>query len=451
MKLHKNRRAMIRLVSFFCTALLVLGGFTYIGYSTANRYRTRLENSFRRSLEELSTYLSNIEAALTKSLYSNSLPEQSLLSARLLRDAGCAKEALSQLPLDQAPLDKIYRFLSQTGEFAVSLSGRLSAGEALRKEDYDSLASLHSYARTLSASLQDCTAGLLSGENGDWYFIQRLSQESEILPAVTDGFREMEAGFEDYPTLIYDGPFSDHILQQTPRMTEGKSDYGVTAAAAAAKSFLSLGNVSPGELTSLGKSEGNLAVYSFALGSMTMDVTCAGPYVARVIDSRSVEKSAISVESARKNARIFLSMQGYSDFQESYYSVADHICTVNFAAQQNGVICYPDLIKVSVAMDNGSIVLFDACGYLMNHMKRDLPEARLSAEEARKKLSPALIPAAEPKLAVVPTTGENEALCYEFRCTGTNGETVLVYLDTQTGLERQLLILLQSDGGILTI
>ena len=43
--------------------------------------------------------------------------------------------------------------------------------------------------------------------------------------------------------------------------------------------------------------------------------------------------------------------------KESYYSVADHICTVNFAAQQNGVTCYPDLIKVSVAMDNGSIVL----------------------------------------------------------------------------------------------
>ena len=272
-----------------------------------------------------------------------------------------------------------------------------------------------------------------------------------MLPTVTDGFREMEAGFEDYPTLIYDGPFSDHILQQTPRMTEGKTDYGETAAAAAAKSFLSLGNVSAGELTSLGKSESNLAVYSFALGSMTMDVTCAGPYVARVIDSRNVEKSAISVESARKNARIFLSMQGYSDFQESYYSVADHICTVNFAAQQDGVTCYPDLIKVSVAMDNGSVVLFDACGYLMNHMRRELSEPKLSAEEARKKLSPALIPAAEPKLAVVPTTGGNEAFCYEFRCTGANGETVLVYLDTQTGLERQLLILLQSDGGILTI
>ena len=281
--------------------------------------------------------------------------------------------------------------------------------------------------------------------------MQNLSAENEVLPTVTDGFREMESGFEDYPTLIYDGPFSDHVLQQSPRMTEGKEDYGENAALAAAKSFLSLGNVSVQELTPLGKSEGNLAVYSFAQGSLTLDVTCAGMLAARAIDSREVTKASISAEQARQNARVFLAMQGYSDFQESYYTIADNICTVNFAAQQDGVICYPDLIKISIALDNGSVVLFDACGYLMNHMTRELPMPLLTAQQAREKLSPALALAAEAKLAVIPSTGGSEAFCYEFRCTGANGETVLVYIDTQTGLERQLLILLQSDGGILTI
>lgn len=451
MKLHENKRAAIRLICFFCAALAVLGGFTYIGYSTANRYRTRLENGCRRSLEELSGYLADLEAALTKSLYSNSLPEQGLLSAQLLRDAGCAKEALEQLPLDETQLHGVNRFLSQTGEFAVSLSCRLSAGEALREEDRASLAALQRHARTLNAALQDCTAGLRQGENGNWYFLRSLSEEDEVLPAVTDGFREMGDGLADYPTLIYDGPFSDHILQQQPRMTQGKPDLGEEAAAAAAKSFLALGNAPAETLTPLGKSESRLAVYSFAAGSIALDVTRCGLFVARAIDSRSVEKSAISVESARRNAQVFLSMQGYADFRESYYSVSENICTVNFAAQQDGVTCYPDLIKVSVAMDNGSVVLFDACGYLMNHQKRELPAPKLSAEEARARLSPALTPAAEPKLAVIPTSGANEAFCYEFRCVGTGGETVLVYLDTQTGSERRLLILLQSDGGILTI
>ena len=194
-----------------------------------------------------------------------------------------------------------------------------------------------------------------------------------------------------------------------------------------------------------------MPTYSFSQGSLTIDVTCAGQFVARVIDSRQVTKSVLSVEDACENARVFLAMQGYSDFQESYYSVSDNICIVNFAARQNGITCYPDLIKISVALDNGSVVLFDACGYLMNHTVRELAAPGLTAEQTRKRLSPALTVKADPALAVVPVPGGNEALCYEFQCTGADGETILVYLDAQTGLERQLLILLQSDGGTLTI
>ena len=137
--------------------------------------------------------------------------------------------------------------------------------------------------------------------------------------------------------------------------------------------------------------------------------------------------------------------------KESYYVINNNICTINYAYVQDGAVCYPDLIKVSVALDNGSVVLFDACGYLMNHTARTLPPAQLSAEQAAEKLSPALTPRGDAKTAVIPTSGGNEACCYEFKCTGTDGETVLVYIDTQTGLERQVLILLQSDGGVLTI
>ena len=40
------------------------------------------------------------------------------------------------------------------------------------------------------------------------------------MPAINSGFREMNEGFTDYPTLIYDGPFSDHITQQKPVFLE---------------------------------------------------------------------------------------------------------------------------------------------------------------------------------------------------------------------------------------
>lgn len=52
------------------------------------------------------------------------------------------------------------------------------------------------------------------------------------------------------------------------------------------------------------------------------------------------------------------------DMKETYYFTSDGICTINFAYTQSGVTCYTDLIKVGVALDDGSIVLFDAAALL---------------------------------------------------------------------------------------
>ena len=39
---------------------------------------------------------------------------------------------------------------------------------------------------------------------------------------ITGSFSEISKQFEDIPTLIYDGPFSDHIERMQPRMTRNK-------------------------------------------------------------------------------------------------------------------------------------------------------------------------------------------------------------------------------------
>ena len=41
--------------------------------------------------------------------------------------------------------------------------------------------------------------------------------------------------------------------------------------------------------------------------------------------------------------------------KESYFSTNDGICTINFAYMEDDVVCYPDLIKVNVALDTGNV------------------------------------------------------------------------------------------------
>ena len=66
----------------------------------------------------------------------------------------------------------------------------------------------------------------------------------------------------------------------------------------------------------------------------------------------------------------------------SYSIQQGGILTVHFASRQDGVYCYPDLVKVGVALDTGDVVSFESEGYLMNHGDRTLPAPAVSEAEA---------------------------------------------------------------------
>ncbi|MBQ2582048.1 MAG: germination protein YpeB, partial [Ruminococcus sp.] len=109
-----------------------------------------------------------------------------------------------------------------------------------------------------------------------------------------------------------------------------------------------------------------------------------------------------------------------------------------------------DLVKVSVAMDNGEIVGYDARGFLVNHTKRSYPKKLFSNLRAQEKVSAQLEITGE-QLCVIPTDSLGEKLCYEFKCKAKNGRNVLVYINAETGEEQQILLLVETATGMLTV
>ena len=116
--------------------------------------------------------------------------------------------------------------------------------------------------------------------------------------------------------------------------------------------------------------------------------------------------------------------------------------------RSDGVLIYPDLLKVKVALDNGEIVGFDAYQYLMSHRKRDIPKPKLTEEEARKKVSPR-IKVERVKLAIIPMPGNKEQLCYEFKGKYNNFD-YFVYINAEDGSEENILRIIKDENGTLT-
>ncbi|MBC8534121.1 PepSY1/2 domain-containing protein [Yeguia hominis] len=440
-----SKRKKIQISSILVATILVLGGTTVCGYLLAGRYRMALEYSYRRALGDLETSISAMETALTKARYANTAPQQNSLAAQLLQETSAAKSALAVLPVKDGMLDRVSRFVAQVGDYAMTLSRKISAGTAISESEYETLASLGQYASELKTETVKAVQYFGDGQKiGDAEkLLDNLTEEKPS--ALGDAFESTAEQLADFPTLLYDGPFSDHVGQETPLFLTGKAEVSAENARRAAASLAGL----PTEaLTQESDSTGGLPLYRFASDGVQISITKAGGVPLSLLRSRKVEKAVLTEKEALEKANAFLSAQGIKGMQENYYITGNQICTFHFVYSDGEVLYYPDLIKISVALDNGEILKYEATGYVMNHHSRDAFPASLSIDEAERKVSPHLEVQTR-KTAVVPTPAGGEVCCYEFLCKGFAGEQVLVYINTETGLEENILILLQSDEGTL--
>lgn len=445
-----SKRSCVRIISYLLFAFAVLGAMTGINIRKANGYRVELNAANQRSLIELSDYMGNIELDLNKSLYTGTPEKLSEISASLWREASCAKNSLSEIPLSDTQMSNTYKFLSQVGDYALYLSAKAENGEQITDGEYNQLLRLSELASSLSKQISTI-AGHLNDGNIDFSKISgtlaNIGDTPTLSLNISSVMSDTEQTLTYYPTLIYDGPFSDHMTRNMPKMTADAEEISLNKALEIAADFAC---VKPERLKSTGLSEGNMPCYNFTDGgSLNISVTKQGGFVAYTLNSRYAAESSVSIEEATQKALEFMNENSITDMTQSYYAVSDGIATINFAYKTQNTVCYPDLIKVSVALDNGDILSFDAGNYLMNHHQRELDAPKITVQEAQKSLNKNLTVQSS-KLAVIPTESANEIFCFEFLCKGKNGEDILIYINADTGAEEDILLLLYSDNGVFT-
>lgn len=441
-----SKRAFARIITFALAAIITLAVFAVQFGTRATKAERAVENGYMQAVEELSLDLDNIKNNLRKGMYTNSISMLSDISEKLCSDAVSAKNSLSRLPVDELDLTETYRFLSQVGNYSKALAEKCAQGGGLTSEEKENIAALYAYAGKLSGNMWDIEQSIEKGKitlSDTVYAASQLKADAPV--NVTDGFTDLTDSDNTFPTLIYDGPYSDHIMQKEPIMLKNKSVIDETEAARLAKKLSD-----SDELRLLMQEDGKMPSYVFADDKRTIAVTKAGGMYSYMLSTRNVGKQTITAKEAVSRAKDYLSELGIRGLADSYYEIRNGICVVNLAAEQNGVTMYTDLIKVGVALDNGEILSFDMRGYITNHTIRELPQPKISEKLAETLISSSLSPISS-KLCVIPSSGQNEVFCYEVRCTDEEGGNVLVYLNAVTGREEQILILKIGRGGVLTV
>ena len=454
-----SKRAIARIVTFATAILLLLFAIILIFGIRAKKAELALEYNYLKAIEDLSISADNINTSLQKGLYSGTANTLSSISTDLLLDSAAAKACLSQLTVSEESLGGANKFLSQVGNYASSLCKKLERGEKITDEEYDTLEKLCNYSEELKNKIWEIEQSIRgNGEELSYKTVSMLSKISDDEMKSNGGAVQAGlnlGGIEDktgeYPTLIYDGPFSDHILDKKPEMIKNKDE--VTEARAKKRA----GEVSIAQENNLklvNNENGKLPSFIFECDvdgvKTSVSITKNGGYCSYMIRNRDVKENNIKNEEAINYAKSYLDELGIYNMQSTYFETAGKVCTVNFAYKDNDVLCYTDLIKVKVALDNGEILGFDARGYLTNHKTRQHPEPKITEEQARKAVSNRLT-VQEVQKVLIPSRGEVEKLCYEVKCKTKDDKVVLVYINCETGDEEQILLLVESETGTLTV
>ncbi|MDR0805066.1 MAG: germination protein YpeB [Oscillospiraceae bacterium] len=449
-------RGRVRTTAFLAAGIIGISVFAVGNYYRAKEAEYQLNLTYLHAAEDLATSLDNIKNTLTKGLYSNSADTLTEYAAKLRGDASAAKVYMAQLPTNQIDLSDAYKFLSQVGNYSDSMARKMRDDEEITEEDKQNALALYDLAKGVSDAMWNVELQIREGYIS-FNALDNIDDKSDTNAG--GGFADIEGGFDNYPTLIYDGPFSDHIMQKEPLMLKNETQISAEKAAEKAKLVLkssgSSANPDSLKLTDGGE-EGKMPSYLFKDGNRTVSVTKNGGLFVYMLNYRPInaEKKNLTAEAAEEKAAQFLKDVGIENFTKTYYETQGGVIIFNFAGRQivDGaeVTLYTDLIKVGIALDDGEVISADARGYIVNHTERNLKKPTISEDEAKSKIAKNLT-AESTKLCVIPSNGLNERFVYEVKTKAEDGTDVLVYINTENGREEQILLVKISGNGVLTV
>ena len=446
MKRILDERAKTGIIIALFLLILVTG---YYAYALREEYINSRLNTYNQSLVSVVNYINNVENYLAKATISRSPEYSSEALTQIWKDTNLAAVYLSQIPLQQEALAKTSRFLNQVGDYSYSLSQKTMAGEELGDEDLNNLQMLHQYSKELETTLNQISDEIYAGSIS-WKTLDNKTQFAQAVSSV-NVFDNIDGNLNEYEGLIYDGAYSDHVEKEDKRGLTGE-DCDEEEAKKKVKEFFGEENVK--EISSNGFIENaKIPCYDFSVTLDTdkkasIDISKKGVHVIEFSINREVDVENLKIEDAGERGKVFLEEHGFDSMRETYYLKEQNILTVNYAYDQDGTVIYPDLIKVKIALDNGEILGIETYGYLNSHTERIFPEPLISIDEARDKINPNLELISE-GTAVIPTEWKTEIMCYEFKGRVDDRE-FLVYINVETGKEEDILVILDTPGGILT-
>ena len=178
----------------------------------ANTARQALQDTYIRHLLETQEQLQAISTQLAKAQIASDARTRVEMLSLVSRQADGVVGGLTALPLSHAAMSGTIKFCNQLSEYTLGLALLAASGDEMAAQDLARLAELKNHCTLLLGQLAVAQQQMTTLSADSSVFYEEVSAQTRPLEQVADPDHGM-----DYPSMIYDGAFSDARRTGQPR------------------------------------------------------------------------------------------------------------------------------------------------------------------------------------------------------------------------------------------
>lgn len=440
----KQKTAIITLsITTGLLALSTLGLGIGLGVtdSKAIKYKTELENFHSDNFYNLLDSVNNLETKLSKTLSATGETYQRKMLLEASKNASESEISISQLPISEGEIQDSVKLVNQISGYTSTLAEKLAKGGSLNGEDIETLEDVHDSVVQLKAQLNEFEKRM---ENG--YSILDASMDVDSgVNEFTRSLSNLKNNNIEYPTMIYDGPFSDSVVNSTVKGLSGETVTKSEAHENVAKYFKNSAKIKYENET-----KGRFETFNFRVTNaddelLYVQVTKIGGHILTISGAGRDGETNIDIDNAKSIAVEFALNNGVEDAEVVWSDTIDNDVYLNIAPKVSGIILYPDLVKVKVNMASGTVVGYDATPYFTNHTDRELGKGILTISDAKGKV-PSNYEIVQARLVLSPLDYNREVVCVEVEADYQN-DTYYFYFNASNGELENVLKVIETENG----
>ena len=437
-----KKSTLITIIATLGVVGTLIGGVLYFNKNNeANDYKARLEYVYQQNFYELVDNVNNIESNLSKLSVSTNSEMQNNYLSKISTLSNNAQNNISVLPIEHNAINDTITYLNQLGGYTSTLQNNIVTNKTLSMDEFSQVDQLLETSKKVKKELNKLSV-MISSEN--YSIINNLSDPNKDASKFNNEWANFNNGMIEYPQLIYDGPFSDSVIHKE---IKGLGENEITETDAKLRMDKWFYGV---DVSFVGKTiRGDFDTYNFNLekdeNKYYAQVSVRDGMLLELNGGETSVGKQYSEEECCAMAKAFAEKLGDTNLDVVWSTESDNFVYVNLAPIQNGVVLYPDEIKVKVSSNTGNIVGWEAKSWAYNHTERTDLNATITKDKARESVSKNMDIRTE-RLVVAPNEFMGETLCWEFMCVY-DGETYYVYINAKTGMQFNILKVVETDDG----